>query len=268
MRDNHPFDYNQSGTADPRLCKGGSFFVPIYTLGGNVSVFNRLKQDIQVIRDRDPAAKNTLEILLCYAGLHAIWAHRLSHFLYLHKWFVTARLISSITRFFTGIEIHPGAQIGAGLFIDHGTGIVIGETTIIGNNVSLYQGVTLGGTEKEKGKRHPTIKDCVVIASGAKVLGSFTVGEGAKIVAGSVVLHEVPPYSTVIGIPGHVVMQHGKRVGRTYTEQDIDLEHNQLPDPIEDEIRELKQQIAFLQQRLNDMNTTEHTHIKKLVQHK
>lgn len=128
----------------------GDLFVPIYTLGGNVSVFNRLKQDIQVIRDRDPAAKNTLEILLCYAGLHAIWAHRLSHFLYLHKWFVTARLISSITRFFTGIEIHPGAQIGAGLFIDHGTGIVIGETTIIGNNVSLYQGVTLGGTGKEK----------------------------------------------------------------------------------------------------------------------
>ena len=168
-------------------------------------MFKSLRNDIRVIKDRDPAAKNTLEVLLCYSGLHAIWAHRLAHFFYKHQWFVTARIISTISRFFTGIEIHPGAQIGEGLFIDHGMGIVIGETTVIGNNVSLYQGVTLGGTGKEKGKRHPTIGDYVVVACGAKVLGSFTVGEGAKIGAGSVVLKEVPPYSTVVGIPGRVV---------------------------------------------------------------
>lgn len=143
-------------------------------------MFKSLRNDIRVIKDRDPAAKNTLEVLLCYSGLHAIWAHRLAHFFYKHQWFVTARIISTISRFFTGIEIHPGAQIGEGLFIDHGMGIVIGETTVIGNNVSLYQGVTLGGTGKEKGKRHPTIGDYVVVACGAKVLGSFTVGEGAK----------------------------------------------------------------------------------------
>lgn len=143
-------------------------------------MFKSLRNDIRVIKDRDPAAKNTLEVLLCYSGLHAIWAHRLAHFFYKHQWFVTARLISTISRFFTGIEIHPGAQIGEGLFIDHGMGIVIGETTVIGNNVSLYQGVTLGGTGKEKGKRHPTIGDYVVVACGAKVLGSFTVGESSK----------------------------------------------------------------------------------------
>ena len=175
-------------------------------------MFNTLRKDIHVIKERDPAVKNTLEVLLCYSGLHAIWAYRLAHFFYLHKWFVTARIISTIARFFTGIEIHPGAQIGEGLFIDHGMGIVIGETTIIGNNVSLYQGVTLGGTGKEKGKRHPTIGDYVVVACGAKVLGSFTVGEGSKIGAGSVVLKEVPPYSTVVGIPGRVVSSRAKRL--------------------------------------------------------
>lgn len=131
-------------------------------------MFKSLRNDIRVIKDRDPAAKNTLEVLLCYSGLHAIWAYRLAHFFYRRQWFVTARIISTISRFFTGIEIHPGAQIGEGLFIDHGMGIVIGETTIIGNNVSLYQGVTLGGTGKEKGKRHPTIGDYVVVACGPK----------------------------------------------------------------------------------------------------
>ena len=150
---------------------------------------------------------------------------------------------------------NPGARIGEGLFTDHGTGIVIGETTIIGNNVSLYQGVTLGGTGKEKGKRHPTIEDGVVVASGAKVLGSFTVGEGSKIGAGSVVLREVPPYSTVVGIPGHIVSQRGKRIRRVLTEQDIDLDHTSLPDPLEEEIAELKQQVCFLQKRLNDLDS-------------
>lgn len=187
-------------------------------------MFNTLRKDIHVIKERDPAVKNTLEVLLCYSGLHAIWAYRLAHFFYLHKWFVTARIISTIARFFTGIEIHPGAQIGEGLFIDHGMGIVIGETTIIGNNVSLYQGVTLGGTGKEKGKRHPTIeKDCI-ISAGAKVLGGFTVGEGAKIGAGAVVLKEVPPHATVVGVPGRVVRIKGEKPDLLQEKADPNLE--------------------------------------------
>lgn len=225
-------------------------------------MFNSLRNDIRVIKDRDPAAKNTAEVLLCYSGLHAIWAHRVSHFFYKHQWFVTARLISTISRFFTGIEIHPGAQIGEGLFIDHGMGIVIGETTIIGNNVSLYQGVTLGGTGKEKGKRHPTIGDYVVVACGAKVLGSFTVGEGAKIGAGSVVLKEVPPYSTVVGIPGRVVVQKGKRLKAHHNEEDVDLNHNRLPDPIEDQIIALQRQVALLQHQMDEMDVSRNMHLQ------
>lgn len=213
-------------------------------------MFKSLRNDIRVIKDRDPAAKNTLEVLLCYSGLHAIWAYRLAHRFYRHQWFVTGRIISTIARFFTGIEIHPGAQIGSGLFIDHGMGIVIGETTVIGNNVSLYQGVTLGGTGKEKGKRHPTIGDYVVVACGAKVLGSFTVGEGAKIGAGSVVLKAVPPHSTVVGIPGRVVVQKGKHLKASHSERDVDLNHNRLPDPIEDQIVALKRQVMLLEHRL------------------
>ena len=148
-------------------------------------MFARIRRDIRVIFERDPAAQSTLEVVLCYSGLHAIWAHRLAHALYLRGWVLVPRLISNVARFLTGIEIHPGATIGEGLFIDHGTGIVIGETAEIGRNVTLYQGVTLGGTGKEKGKRHPTIGNNVVVASGAKVLGSFTVGDHAKIGAGS-----------------------------------------------------------------------------------
>ena len=220
-------------------------------------MFEEMKNDIRVVKDRDPAAKNWLEIILCYSGLHAIWSHRVAHFFYQHGWFVLARLISTVNRFFTGIEIHPGAQIGHGLFIDHGMGIVIGETTIIGDNVSLYQGVTLGGTGKEKGKRHPTIGDYAVVACGAKVLGSFTVGEGAKIGAGSVVLHEVPPYSTVVGIPGRVVAAKKNSMHLQHSEQDVDLNHDKLPDPIEDQIRVLQRQVAFLQRRLNDTEKKE-----------
>lgn len=216
-------------------------------------MFNEIKNDIRVIKERDPAVKNTLEILLCYSGLHAIWLHRIGHWFYKRNWLVTARIISTFSRLMTGIEIHPGAQIGHGFFIDHGMGIVIGETTIIGNNVSVYQGVTLGGTGKEKGKRHPTIEDYVVVACGAKVLGSFTVGEGSKIGAGSVVLHAIPPYSTVVGIPGHVVEQRGKKMTAHHTEQDVDLNHNRLPDPIEDQIVALKRQVALLQHRLDEV---------------
>jgi serine O-acetyltransferase len=222
-----------------------------------VTMLKTLRTDINVIKERDPAAKNTLEILLCYSGLHAIWAHRLAHFFYRHNYPVTARIISTISRFCTGIEIHPGAVIGKGLFIDHGMGIVIGETTVIGNNVSLYQGVTLGGTGKETGKRHPTIGDYVVVACGAKVLGAFKVGEGAKIGAGSVVLKEVPPFSTVVGIPGQIVAQKGQPVHRHPTEQDVDLDHDNMPDPIEDQIAALQKQVAFLQSSINRLTVLE-----------
>lgn len=193
-------------------------------------MFSRIKKDIQVVFERDPAARSVFEVLFCYAGLHAIWMHRISHYFYKRGWILLPRMISNFARFLTGIEIHPGATIGEGLFIDHGTGVVIGETTEIGNNVTLYQGVTLGGTGKEKGKRHPTIGDNVVVASGAKVLGSFKVGDNSKIGAGSVVLREVPPNSTVVGIPGKVVIHDGEKIFSNIA-GGIDLEHGSLPDP-------------------------------------
>ena len=173
-------------------------------------MFKSLRNDIRVIKDRDPAAKNTLEVLLCYSGLHAIWAHRLAHFFYKHQWFVTARIISTISRFFTGIEIHPGAQIGEGLFIDHGMGIVIGATTIIGDDCLIYQGVTLGMTGKHAGKRHPTLGDGVMVGANAVVLGNINVGSGAKVGAGAVVVCDVDCGDTVVGVPARPVpcMRH------------------------------------------------------------
>ena len=169
------------------------------------ALFRKLKQDIQAVLKRDPAARNWFEVMICYPGFRAVRRHRRANFFFRHNMKFIARFISNRTRRITGIEIHPGAQIGEGLFIDHGMGVVIGETTVIGKNVTLYQGVTLGGTGKETGKRHPTIGDNVTIATGAKVLGPFKVGDHSKIGAGSVVLKEVPPYSTVVGIPGRVV---------------------------------------------------------------
>ena len=234
-------------------------------------MFARLRRDIRVVFERDPAARNTIEVLLCYGGLHAIWLHRIAHALYVRGWVLIPRLISNFGRFLTGIEIHPGAKIGEGLFIDHGTGIVIGETAELGRNVTLYQGVTLGGTGKEKGKRHPTIGSNVVVASGAKVLGSFTVGDHAKIGAGSVVLKPVPAHATVVGIPGRIVMMNGQRV-RTEAdflrarelslecdesaedlarELDVDLDHDMLPDPEAEMIAQLRQEIDVLKARLS-----------------
>lgn len=195
-------------------------------------MFAKLNEDINVVMQRDPAAKTKLEIVLCYPGLHAIWLHRIAHCLYKHGWVVLPRLINTFSRFITGIDIHPGAKLGRGLFIDHGMGLVIGETCEIGINVTLYQGVTLGGTGKEKGKRHPTIGDNVVVASGAKVLGSFSVGPNSKIGSGSVVLHEVPSNSVVVGIPGRIVAQNGRRINSP--EDGIDLNHDILPDPVAD----------------------------------
>ncbi|MFZ5634555.1 MAG: serine O-acetyltransferase [Bacillota bacterium] len=215
-------------------------------------MFGRLKRDIQAVFERDPAAKSVLEVLLCYPGFHAIMIHRVAHFFYRHKLFLIARIISQISRFLTHIEIHPGARIGEGLFIDHGAGVVIGETTEIGNNVTIYQGVTLGGTGKEKGKRHPTIGNNVVISTGAKILGSFTVGDNSKIGAGSVVLSSVPPNSTVVGVPGKVVIRDGIKIdspGEAY----IDLRHDQLPDPVAEAMSCMLLNIERLEKRVREL---------------
>ena len=212
-------------------------------------MFKRIKEDISVVFERDPAARSTWEVLLCYPGLHAIWLHRISHWFYKRDFILLPRMISNLGRFLTGIEIHPGATIGKGLFIDHGTGIVIGETAEVGDNVTLYQGVTLGGTGKEKGKRHPTIGDNVVVASGAKVLGSFFVGENSKIGAGSVVLKAVPPNSTVVGIPGQVVWHNGKKVNGKIDDA-IDLEHNDLPDPVAEMMNCMQRHMGKLEDRI------------------
>lgn len=203
-------------------------------------MFNRIKQDIQAIKDRDPAAKSTLEVLLCYPGLHAIFCHRVAHFLYRRGLVLLPRLISHFSRFFTGIEIHPGASIGSSFFIDHGMGVVIGETTEIGSNVTIYQGVTLGGTGKEQGKRHPTIGDNVVVGTGAKVLGPITIGENSRVGAGSVVLSSAPPNSTVVGIPARVVYYNGEKVPT------INLNHSDMPDPVAEALTRLQEQIDQL----------------------
>ncbi|NTW05312.1 MAG: serine O-acetyltransferase [Peptococcaceae bacterium] len=212
-------------------------------------MFGRLKRDIDAVFERDPAAKSIPEVLLCYPGLHAIIMHRISSFFYRNKMFLLARVISQVARFFTNIEIHPGAVIGEGFFIDHGAGVVIGETAEIGNNVTIYQGVTLGGTGKEKGKRHPTIGDNVVISSGAKILGSFTVGADSKIGAGSVVLSAVPPNSTVVGVPGRVVVKDGVKIDHKGV-HDIDLRHDQLPDPVAEAINSLVANIELLEKKI------------------
>lgn len=211
-------------------------------------MFKRIQRDIDAVFERDPAAKNVLEVLLCYPGLHAIWLHRISHYLFKKGLVLLPRLISNFARFLTGIEIHPGATIGEGLFIDHGTGVVIGETAELGDNVTLYQGVTLGGTGKEKGKRHPTVGNNVVVATGAKVLGSFKVGDNSKIGAGSVVLREVPPNSTVVGIPGKIVWHEGKKIDDA--RPDVDLEHNNLPDPEAEMMFCLQRSMMRLEERI------------------
>jgi serine O-acetyltransferase len=192
-------------------------------------MFARLREDIKTVFDKDPAAKSVLEVLLCYPGLHAIWWHRVSHWCWQHRLLLLGRLLSHWARFRTGIEIHPGATIGRRFFIDHGMGVVIGETAEIGEDVLMYHGVTLGGTSLEKKKRHPTIGNDVVIGAGAKILGPFLVGAGAKIGAGSVVVKEVPEGATVVGIPGKIVDEHRER-------PKIDLDHAALPDPVAEAI--------------------------------
>src|SRR5699024_10608256 len=209
-----------------------------------------MKEDMNVVFEQDPAARTYFEVFLTYSGLHAIWSHRVAHALYKRNFFFIARCISQLNRFFTGIEIHPGAKIGRRFFIDHGMGVVIGETCEIGNNVTIYQGVTLGGTGHEKGKRHPTIEDNVLIATGAKVLGAITIGENSKVGGGSVVLKDVPSDATVVGIPGRIVKRNGKRISQK-------LDHHILPDPILDRLKELEKQVSDLQKELHEQKEGE-----------
>lgn len=210
-------------------------------------MLSQLRKDIKVIFERDPAAKSIIEVILCYPGLHALVLHRIAHYFYQKQLVIFPRLISQLNRFLTGIEIHPGAKIGDGFFIDHGMGVVIGETAEIGHNVTLYQGVTLGGTGKDKGKRHPTIGNNVVVGAGAKVLGPVEVGDHAKVGGGSVVLTNVPPSTTVVGVPGRAVIFNGKRFPH------IDLDHHKLPDPVLEMFQGMQQQIDDLRYELESL---------------
>ena len=223
-------------------------------------MFKQIKDDINSVYDRDPAARSALEIIFCYPGLHAVWLHRIAHWLWQHNLFFLGRFTSQISRFITGIEIHPGAKIGKRFFIDHGMGVVIGETAEIGDDVTIYHGVTLGGVTWDKVKRHPTLEDKVVIGSGAKILGPFTVGRGAKIGSNSVVVKEVPSNATVVGIPGKVVMAaEGVRDGRP------DLEHGKLPDPSATAIACLFEQLKGLEQKYDALQQEYEALKKQLV---
>lgn len=208
-----------------------------------------IRTDIEAVRARDPAAKSDIEVLLLYSGVHALLAYRVSHRLYLSEHYFSARLVSQLARFFTGVEIHPGATIGKGLVIDHGAGVVIGETAEIGDNCTLYQGVTLGGTGKDVGKRHPTLGDGVLVGAGAKVLGPFTVSDGSKVAANAVVLKEIPENSTAVGIPARVVKRDGARIPAPGT----DLDQVHIPDPVKDEITRLEQRLAQMQAELDEL---------------
>lgn len=208
----------------------------------NLSLLELMKEDIQTIFNEDPAARSVFEVLLCYPGLHALWSHRINHVLWSNGFYTLARFFSQVSRFFTHIEIHPGATIGRRFFIDHGSGVVIGETAEVGDDVLIYQGVVLGGTSLEKTKRHPTIGNKVVIGAGAILLGSFKVGDGARIGAGSVVIKEVPVSCTVVGVPGRIV-----EAPKTKKVSGVDLDHNKLPDPIIEVVHRLEQRIITLE---------------------
>ncbi|MBQ1215325.1 MAG: serine O-acetyltransferase [Firmicutes bacterium] len=226
-----------------------------------MALFREIREDIQTVLERDPAARNSLEVLICYPGVWALILHKPAHWCYRMHLKLLARIISQLARFFTGIEIHPGATVGRRCFIDHGMAVVIGETTEIGDDVTIYQGVTLGGTGKHVGKRHPTIGNGVMVASGAKVLGPFKVGDNSKIGAGSVVLKEVPPNCTVVGIPGQIVRQGGQKVA-------ADLDQVDLPDPVAIELENLRRHVIALEKKVrelegehkNDKEREEHTH--------
>jgi serine O-acetyltransferase len=215
-----------------------------------MNIFKLLKEDIETVFRKDPAAKSVLEVIVCYPGLHALWFHRIAHWFYKKRLFFIARLISHISRFLTGIEIHPGAKIGRRFFIDHGMGVVIGETTEIGDDVLIYQGVVLGGVSLSKGKRHPTVGNNVVIGAGAIVLGNIKIGDNARIGAGSVVLKDVPEGATVVGVPA--------RVSLGFTKQQLELlEHNKLPDPIAEGFEVIIREINKLEKRIKKIESLE-----------
>ncbi len=221
--------------------------IRLSNLGERINLFKRIREDIQAVKDRDPAARSSLEIFFLYPGVKAIRMYRRAHFYYEHKLYFLARLVSQRAVRKTGIEIHPGAKIGRRLVIDHGTGIVIGETTEIGDDVLIYQGVTLGGTGKDVGKRHPTIGNNVMISAGAKVLGPFKIGDNSRVAAGAVVLEEVPPNATVVGVPARVVRQDGKKVDR----QPLDQIH--IPDPVQQELERLDKKLNELTEKLAEI---------------
>jgi serine O-acetyltransferase len=207
-----------------------------------MSLLLRIRDDIQSVMERDPAARTRLEVLLCYPGLWAVWMHRISHWMWRHRLRLPARMFSQVGRFYTGVDIHPGALIGQRLFIDHATGVVIGETAIVGSDVTMYQGVTLGGTGKEHGKRHPTICNGVFIGNNANILGNVTVGENSRVGAGSVVLADVPPNSTVVGVPAHIVYRNGQRV--------LITDPHDIKDPLSDALIALSARVQELEERL------------------
>jgi serine O-acetyltransferase len=208
-----------------------------------------MREDVANVIEHDPAAKSRLEVYLCYAGLHAVWFYRMNHWLWNHRLFLAARWLSQVARLLTGIEIHPGAKIGRRLFIDHGMAVVIGETAIVGDDVTLYQGVTLGGTGKEHGKRHPTIEDGVVVGGGAKILGNITVGKNCRIGAGSVVLRNVPENSTVVGVPGHIIFREGKRV--------VITDPKQINDPLSEALASVMTEVNKLRDRVRQLEGSE-----------
>jgi serine O-acetyltransferase len=214
-------------------------------------VFDAIRRDVRVVLERDPAARSALEVLLCGPGVHALAMHRLGHRLWNSGWPTLARFVSHVSRFLTGIEIHPAAKIGPGLFIDHGMGIVIGETAEIGENVSLLQGVTLGGTSTKREKRHPTLGNNVTVGAGAKIIGAFTIGDGSRIGAGSVVVREVPPNCVVVGVPGRITYRDGQRVA-----DGIDLNQTDLPDPIAKTLEQMFERIRTLETELEALRKT------------
>lgn len=205
----------------------------------------RLAEDIQSVRERDPAARSLMEVLLCYPGLHAVWGHRMTHALWGAGLRLPARILSQVVRLLTGIEIHPAAQLGRRLFIDHGMGVVVGETAIVGDDVTLYQGVTLGGTGKERGKRHPTLCDRVFVGNNANILGDITIGENSRVGAGSVVLQDVPPNSTVVGVPAHIIYREGQRV--------LITDPRDVKDPLSDAVIALSNRVEELEARVREL---------------
>ena len=214
------------------------------------SYFRLMREDIAAVLERDPAARSWLEVALLYSGLHALWWYRIYHGLWKHGWFFLARALSQVSRFLSGVEIHPGATIGRRFFIDHGMGVVIGETAEVGDDVTIYQGVTLGGTSLNPGKRHPTVGDRVVIGGGAKILGNITIGENCRIGAGSVVLRDVPADSTVVGVPGHIIFRNGKRV--------VITDPKQINDPLSEALAAVATEVKILREQVSRLEGRDH----------